>query len=105
MPDVDAIVVGAGPAGSCAATTLARAGCSVVLMPSPRGALCSAALLRLTEEAGLPPGVLNLVPGDPAQSMLGEGASAQDVADRHLAVIGDVDRRSVLPPGGGDPPG
>jgi aldehyde dehydrogenase (NAD+) len=41
------------------------AGCSVVLLPSPRGALCSVAFLRLAEEAGLPPGVLDLVPGDP----------------------------------------
>jgi electron transfer flavoprotein-quinone oxidoreductase len=32
MPDVDAIVVGAGPAGSCAAIALARAGRSVVLL-------------------------------------------------------------------------
>jgi electron transfer flavoprotein-quinone oxidoreductase len=31
-PDVDVIVVGAGPAGSCAALTLARAGRSVVLI-------------------------------------------------------------------------
>jgi aldehyde dehydrogenase (NAD+) len=41
------------------------AGCSVVLLPSPRGALCSVALVRLAEEAGVPAGVLNLVPGDP----------------------------------------
>jgi len=32
MPDVDAIVVGAGPAGSCAAIVLARAGKRVVLI-------------------------------------------------------------------------
>jgi len=32
MPDVDAIVVGAGPAGSCAAIVLARAGKQVVLI-------------------------------------------------------------------------
>jgi aldehyde dehydrogenase (NAD+) len=41
------------------------AGCSVVLLPSPRGTLCSVAFVRLAEEAGLPPGALNLVPGDP----------------------------------------
>ena len=32
MPDVDTIVVGAGPAGSCAAIELARAGKSVILL-------------------------------------------------------------------------
>ena len=42
------------------------AGCSVVLPPSPRGALCSIAFVRLAEEAGIPPGVLNLVPGEEA---------------------------------------
>ena len=41
------------------------AGCAAVLLPSPRGALCSVAVVRLAEEAGVPPGVLNLVPGGP----------------------------------------
>jgi aldehyde dehydrogenase (NAD+)/betaine-aldehyde dehydrogenase len=41
------------------------AGCTVVLLPSPRGTLCSGAVVRLAEEAGVPPGVLNLVPGGP----------------------------------------
>ncbi|HEU4997880.1 MAG TPA: aldehyde dehydrogenase family protein, partial [Lapillicoccus sp.] len=36
------------------------AGCSVVLLPSPRGTLCSVEVVRLAEEAGVPPGVLNL---------------------------------------------
>ncbi|QIG44639.1 aldehyde dehydrogenase family protein [Nocardioides anomalus] len=39
------------------------AGCPVVLLPSPRGTLCTLALVRLAEEAGVPPGVLNLVTG------------------------------------------
>ncbi|MDT9591699.1 aldehyde dehydrogenase family protein [Nocardioides zeae] len=39
------------------------AGCSVVLLPSPRGTLCTLALVRLALEAGVPPGVLHLVTG------------------------------------------
>ncbi|MEE2030621.1 aldehyde dehydrogenase family protein [Rhodococcus chondri] len=39
------------------------AGCSVVLLPSPRGALSALAFMRLADEAGLPPGALNLVLG------------------------------------------
>lgn len=54
------------------------AGCSVVLLPSPRGALCSVAFLRIAEEAGLPPGVLNLVPGDAA---VGERLSSHEGVD------------------------
>ncbi|WP_420749008.1 aldehyde dehydrogenase family protein [Rhodococcus sp. O3] len=41
------------------------AGCSVVLLPSPRGALTALAFMRLADEAGVPPGVLNLVLGGP----------------------------------------
>jgi aldehyde dehydrogenase (NAD+)/betaine-aldehyde dehydrogenase len=54
------------------------AGCSVVLLPSPRGTLCSVALIRLAEEAGVPAGVLNLVPGDPA---VGERLSSHPDVD------------------------
>ena len=54
------------------------AGCSVVLLPSPRGALCSVAFLRIAEEAGLPQGVLNLVPGDAA---VGERLTSHDDVD------------------------
>lgn len=39
------------------------AGCSVVLLPSPRGTLCTMAFARLAAEAGLPDGVLNVVTG------------------------------------------
>ncbi|HLY82259.1 MAG TPA: aldehyde dehydrogenase family protein [Acidimicrobiales bacterium] len=41
-------------------------GCSAVLLPSPKGLLCTIALVRLIEEAGFPPGAVNLVFGPPA---------------------------------------
>jgi aldehyde dehydrogenase (NAD+)/betaine-aldehyde dehydrogenase len=40
------------------------AGCSVVLLPSPRAALSTVALFRTIEKLGLPEGVVNLVLGD-----------------------------------------
>ena len=42
------------------------AGCTTVIMPSPRTPLASVAFLRIAEEAELPPGVLNLVIGGAA---------------------------------------
>ena len=39
------------------------AGCTTVIMPSPRTPLASVAFMRIAEEAELPPGVLNLVIG------------------------------------------
>lgn len=54
------------------------AGCSVLLMPSPRGVLCTVALVRLAEEAGVPAGVLNLVAGDAA---VGERLSSHPDVD------------------------
>jgi aldehyde dehydrogenase (NAD+) len=41
-------------------------GCTTVLIPSPRGLLCTVALVRLMEEAGFPAGAVNLVFGPPA---------------------------------------
>lgn len=40
------------------------AGCSVVLLPSPRAALSTAALFQVIEKLGLPDGVVNLLLGD-----------------------------------------
>jgi aldehyde dehydrogenase (NAD+) len=39
------------------------AGCSVVLKPAPETPLSALALADLAQEAGIPPGVLNVVPG------------------------------------------
>jgi aldehyde dehydrogenase (NAD+) len=40
------------------------AGCTLVFKPSPRTPLSTMAMLRLVEQAGFPPGVVNLVIGD-----------------------------------------
>lgn len=42
------------------------AGCSAVLVPSPKGLLCTVAVMKLIEEAGFPPGAVNLVFGPPS---------------------------------------
>ncbi|MBL0923762.1 MAG: aldehyde dehydrogenase family protein [Sphingomonadaceae bacterium] len=41
------------------------AGCSVVLLPSPRAQLTALAFMRLVEQAGVPAGIANLVFGGP----------------------------------------
>jgi 1-pyrroline-5-carboxylate dehydrogenase len=45
-------------------TAPALMGCTVVWKPSPTQQLAAHYLMRLLEAAGLPPGVINLVPGD-----------------------------------------
>lgn len=65
MPSADVVVVGAGPAGTAASITLARAGRSVTLVDKaqfPRDKICgdglTAGALRLLEGLGLDPGVV-----------------------------------------------
>jgi aldehyde dehydrogenase (NAD+) len=41
------------------------AGCTTVVLPSPQGSLCTIKLFDLIDQAGLPPGVVNLVVGGP----------------------------------------
>lgn len=56
------------------------AGCTVVLKPAEQTPASSLALARLFEEAGFPPGVVNVVPGD------------GPVAGAHLVAHPDVDK-------------
>jgi aldehyde dehydrogenase (NAD+) len=53
-------------------------GCPAVLLPSPKGLLCTVALVKLMEEAGFPPGAVNLVFGPPA---ITEQLVASDLVD------------------------
>lgn len=54
------------------------AGCTVVLMPSPQTLLASVAFMRCVEEAGFPPGVVNLVSGG---ADVGEALTLADGVD------------------------
>lgn len=56
------------------------AGCTVVLKPAEQTPASSLALARIFEEAGFPPGVINVVPGD------------GPVAGTHLVAHPDVDK-------------
>jgi 1-pyrroline-5-carboxylate dehydrogenase len=61
-------------------TAPALMGCTVVWKPSPTQQLSAHFLMRLLEAAGLPPGVVNLVPGD--------GSAVSEVALTHPALAG-----------------
>src|SRR6185295_207537 len=62
-------------------TAPALMGNTVVWKPAATAALSNYMVMRLLEEAGLPPGVINFVPGDSAQ------ISERVLADRSLAGI------------------
>jgi len=61
-------------------TAPALMGCTVVWKPSPTQQLSAHFLLRVLEAAGLPPGVINLVPGD--------GSAVSQVALTHPDLAG-----------------
>ena len=64
-------------------TAPALMGCAVVWKPSATAMLSAHYLLRLLEAAGLPPGVINMVAGDPA--MISNAAlSSPDLAGLHF---------------------
>src|SRR6266516_3083519 len=62
-------------------TATAIMGCTVVWKPAATAAYSNYHLLKLLEEAGLPPGVVNFVPGPAAD------VSARAIADRHFGGI------------------
>lgn len=67
--------------GGNLATAPVLMGNTVVWKPSATAALSNHLVLQLLEEAGLPPGVINFVPGEPV------GVSAAVLASPHLAGI------------------
>jgi aldehyde dehydrogenase (NAD+) len=79
------------------------AGCTVVLKPSPEAPLSSYRLVELLDEAGLPPGVVNMVPADRETSEylvthLGVDKvtfTGSSVAGRRIAALCGQDLRRV----------
>jgi 1-pyrroline-5-carboxylate dehydrogenase len=67
--------------GGNLSTAPAIMGCTVVWKPAATAAYSNYFLLKLLEEAGLPPGVVNFVPGPASQ------ISERVIADRHLGGI------------------
>jgi aldehyde dehydrogenase (NAD+) len=88
------------------------AGCSVVLLPSPRGALCALAFMRLAGQAGFPPGVINLVLGSASTSQRLAGHPDVDmvsftgssaVGSKVMELAADTTKKLVLELGGKSP--
>lgn len=88
------------------------AGCSVVLLPSPRGTLCTLAFVRLAEEAGVPAGVLNLVTGGAEVGQLLSSHEAVDmvtftgsnaVGEAVMTAAAPTNKKIVLELGGKSP--
>lgn len=105
------IVVLKQPVGVCAAITpwnfpiamitrkaapALAAGCPVVLKPAEQTPLSALALAELAEQAGIPPGVFNVVTGDAEQSVeIGEALCASDIV-RHLSFTGSTQVGRIL---------
>jgi hypothetical protein len=71
-------------------STPALMGNTVVWKPSEKSALSSDVVMRAFEEAGLPPGVINLVHGD------GRSIADQALASEHLAGVGFTGSTAVF---------
>jgi succinate-semialdehyde dehydrogenase/glutarate-semialdehyde dehydrogenase len=72
------------------------AGCTVVIKPAEQTPLSALALAWLALEAGLPPGVVNVVPADAANSVaIGEELCSSD-AVRHLSFTGSTEVGRIL---------
>ncbi|WP_233151687.1 NAD-dependent succinate-semialdehyde dehydrogenase [Pelomonas sp. KK5] len=72
------------------------AGCTVVVKPAEQTPLSALAVAALAVEAGLPPGVLNVVTGDGPQSIaIGQALCESDVV-RHLSFTGSTEVGRIL---------
>lgn len=72
------------------------AGCPVVIKPAEQTPLSALAAAELAQRAGMPPGVLNVVTGDSAQSIeIGKVMCTSEVV-RHLSFTGSTEVGRIL---------
>ncbi|WP_019559674.1 MULTISPECIES: NAD-dependent succinate-semialdehyde dehydrogenase [Caldimonas] len=72
------------------------AGCPVVIKPAEQTPLSALAAAELAQRAGMPPGVLNVVTGDSAQSIeIGKVLCTSEVV-RHLSFTGSTEVGRIL---------
>jgi len=70
------------------------AGCTVVLKPAPETPLTALAVMEVLEEAGLPPGVVNVVPTAESEALV--GAALRDPRVRKLSFTGSTEVGRLL---------
>ena len=72
------------------------AGCTIVIKPAEQTPLSALALAELSRQAGIPPGVVNVVTGDADHSVLiGQALCASPVV-RHLSFTGSTEVGRIL---------
>jgi succinate-semialdehyde dehydrogenase / glutarate-semialdehyde dehydrogenase len=72
------------------------AGCTMVLKPAEQTPLTALAVMRLGEEAGLPPGVLSIVTGDAEDAATIGGEMTQNPLVRKLGFTGSTEVGKLL---------
>jgi succinate-semialdehyde dehydrogenase/glutarate-semialdehyde dehydrogenase len=72
------------------------AGCTIVIKPAEQTPLSALALAELSRQAGIPPGVVNVVTGDSVQSVAIGKALCESPIVRHLSFTGSTEVGRIL---------
>jgi len=72
------------------------AGCTIVIKPAEQTPLSALALAELSRQAGIPPGVVNVVTGDAVQSVAIGKALCKSPIVRHLSFTGSTEVGRIL---------
>jgi succinate-semialdehyde dehydrogenase/glutarate-semialdehyde dehydrogenase len=72
------------------------AGCTIVIKPAEQTPLSALALAELSRQAGIPPGVVNVITGDAAQSVAIGKVLCDSPVVRHLSFTGSTEVGRIL---------